>query len=576
MLLGVLPSGFDQESLVPSHVPRPSASRASTSTKAPARFKRRPHRMSHSPLGPKKAQNRKIGLPLEYLLQGATVDPLRAKQVFLDDRIDLLPTFWGWDAQCMPGFGRAAFSRPSAHFSRYSAIVKPDHIPRNLHDYRYSKTIFSNATGEHWKIGIDVGLSVWSCLPIYSMNTGKITDIAFVATPPIGQRRPYERAQLKNDFSNATLPPKVLSSRKKMNTKNNYLVEEYDFECLLYTSAGKKTIFSNVSVSEANGVIVATCNIENVEPSIVKNLLNDTSQHVTLALHDKKLDLFWNFSKPCTSKRVSTMNQNIPLDRVISDKSYWKEPIQFINRTLTAVLIVEREKNCFVENWLEHTLSLGFEHVYVYKQVVYGDQVDDLDRLLWKYVQKSQITVIPFFNARFGCNHKDPNRLRYECQDHTHGYLPLYQDAILRFRSSWTLISNANEIIVVPGRSEAEEPNSKSLQNMASTLLSRLDKAYESTKAQKTKIFSLSGFSFGTGKKQGPEPYCPSGMASSNNRAKGRSVDVVNTNKWFLKTETPTIISPDSMTSLNPELIRLDRHLKQYQGALPQNNVVEV
>lgn len=590
ILLGVVPNPLDVDSVAVDTNGRAVLRRPAPRRAASSKIKLYHHHTSHPPPSYKKAVLPKTGLSLEYLLQGAT-NTLPAGPIYSDERVKELPGVWGWEPRCMPGYGRSGFAQVSPNLLNFSAIISRKDIPKDIEHYHFAKTVYSNATGEHWTIGSDVGLSVWSCAPVYryslvaSPSSMTATHISFVATLPTHARDKASVPSLKKDQSNATLPlvVPVRTSKKAPKIRQPAPIEHLDFECIVYTDTGSIILAANVSVGVPHDLVVVTCNTSLLSPAILKQLSSQDSSTPTLALHDKALNIFWNYSKPCNPPRLrADVPSTTSAQSLISNRKYWETSDRVASHGLTAVLIVEAEKYCFLSFWLSRAFSLGFEHIYVYKQVLYTSSPDDVDKLLLPYVQKGLITVVPFFDARDGCNEPYISQRRFSCDTHGGNYYPLYQDAVQRFRAKWMLVADVNEIIFLPHASIASG-NTTSKSNSSTTpstsqsngLLQALERASHHWGRHTTQA-SLTGFSHGTGRKQVPRPYCILGDAGDPfNSSVARSDRLAASGKWFLRNQFPFVISEPTMR-ISPDEVRLNRYLRQFQGALPDNNMVNM
>ena len=586
VLLGVIPNPLESEPIsTGSHeqVPRPRP----PYKKIPAsKIRLRRHKMSHPPPDYKKPVPRKDGLSLEYLLDGASNHPVKGP-IYLDDRIENIPSMWGWEPRCMPGYGRSGLSRVSPRLSNFSAIINPKDVPSDLNNYFYAHTLYSNVTGEHWTIGIDAGVSVWSCAPVYrhttstSPSASQPTHLSFVATRPSRPRNKATWAQLESDQSNSTVPPLLTttSSKKNNQARTSKLANKQDFECLVYTDTGTIILSAEVSGATAHDLVVVTCNISILSSTILNQLISPDTITPTLALHDKSLNIYWNFSKPCNPPllRNDVTEKEKPLE-LIMNRKYWQSVNRPSTHRLTAVLVLDAEKLCFLDSWLSHARALGFDHIYIYKQVLFSSKLDEIDKILLTHVKKGFVTVVPFFDAHYGCNEPNEQLRRYKCHIKPDHYYALYQDALQRFRASWMLVTDVNELVFLP-QSSMQPPGSglknTSTSNSTQSLFQVLERD-SSHWGRHTTQASLSGYSFGTGRKQSSRPYCIAGDSEDPfSHPKARSEYPKVSPHWLLRAHLPFVLS-DATTQFSSMNVRLDRFLRQFEGALPQNNVINL
>lgn len=585
VLLGILPNPLEVDPVSSASNGRSVPHKRVPRKKSDLKTKFYHHHMSHASPSTKKATSPRFGFSLDYLLQGATNDP-SSSPIYLDDRINTLPNIWGWEPRCMPGYGRSGFSLVSPHLSDFSTIVNPKNIPQDIDHYRFPKTVFSNATGEHWAIGKDVGLSVWSSAPVYRYSTVASpssrhpTHLSFIATRPTHPRDKATIRKLSFDQSNTVISPIPKPSHPKKGVIQRAAIplEHSQYECLVYTDAGTIILSANVSLSVGYDLVVVTCNTSILSPAMLKQLTSPDSSLPMLALHDKALNIFWNHSKPCNPPRLrDDVSETQDAQSLISNRKFWQTMEQVPSHSLSAVLIIDEEKPCYLTSWLSHARSLGIEHIYVYKQVHFQSNPDEVDKLLLPHVRKDFVTVVPFFDAHPDCNHPDPLQRLYRCPTHGNRYYPLYQDAVQRFRAKWMFVTDSNELIALPHASIASTPptpRNDTSSNGPSKLAQALERSSRHWGRHITQA-SLSGHSVGSGRGASARPYCIRGDESNPfTSPESRSESTKLMERWILRTQFPFVISEPTMR-IYPDEVRLDRYLRQFQGALPQNNVIQ-
>jgi len=572
---------------------QPSTAPGKTLTPSPPKsgpVKHKPFPIARAPWHPRarKPSPPRTGLSLEYLMMGATTRP-QTSEVYMDPRIEKIGRRWGWNSRCMPGFGRSAISLPSVYFRNFSTEINDSSIPYKIGDYRFIGTVFSNASGEHQRIGIDVGLSVWSCIPIQHSSTGDLTHIAFLATPPVRERDQLMLSKLKRDQTGnntfSSLPDKDISRNFDESINSN-------FECVVYAHGEQIKIPATKTVSTSKEIVSISCPIASIPVPVQVKLVSQDDDGIILALHDMDLNLFWNFSKPCLPVTLDSTTGTSEGQIIASSASYWSSIRVPKRRALTAVLIVRNETSCFLVEWLESMIVLGFDHVYVYKQQALNGVVDHADRLLLKYVRKDFVTVVPFFNSQYRCD-ESTSLDSSKCQVFNVGYKILFQDALWRFPSNWTVLADANEMLILPRLQTSSSNGTLSIdspENIKLSILQALGTASKSVGVH-TKQFMLSQVSFGTGPRRNPQPFCPSTCTSIMGGMQWRAeYDLPSDRRFVMDGAFPyavhapsassTTLSQDNLDRLTVGRIhssnmKLHRYLRAYQGALsPEHNQI--
>jgi hypothetical protein len=475
----------------------------------------------------------------------------------------------------MPGFGRSAFSLPSMDFYNFSNTANFSQLHGNVQNYRFRNTVYSHKSGEHLRVGIDVGLNIWSIIPIID-EKGVITNISVIASPPIRPRdRPLlpELKHQQRSTNNANSTTSNATRSKKLNDKSAWTDSKFRF--ILYGASGAEiTLPVEKTQIPSHNMVILNCAISSEYQIMIQEIVASEKTSYTLALHDQDLNLYWNFSTPCLTRSIKETGGNLVPKSTILNSEVWKQVETPVKHDLSAVLIIRNETLDFVREWLTNFELLGFDHVFVYKQQRLGESLADIDTLLLQYVQKQFVTVQPFFDVQPNCDfiHDFNTHL---CESSTTGYSLLFQDALFRYSSAWMLLVDANEMLIVPSATNTLSNNTlriDSPRDIKSYILNTLKTSLRATGASNGTL-ALSSFSFGSGPKSLPtNPYRKTGtlaMETMNWRA-----EYPTRRRFFATGGFPNLIS-NSVGRIDPFDIRAHAYQIQYKGALLENNQLQ-
>jgi hypothetical protein len=490
----------------------------------------------------------------------------------------------------MPGFGRTGFSTLSSLLQNFN-LSKSVSIPQSeIPYYRFDGTLYSNFSGELLDIGVHAGLSLWSTVPVYGPR-GNLNRFVFIGTPPQGARDPLQWTKIER----VPAPKKVLTTRygvKEVQTSKPQYTERLvtvspsndTYECILTTSLGIERIDATYEIDDTGRVVIISCEVFHL---LSQDRHRIASGQGGLTLHDKELDIYWNFTTPCVAPVLAPKPPEESRDEnSITSLREWRQSSRedLLSRRLTAVLLF-RNETCLLEEWISHYERLGFDHLYIYKQQQMTFKMDLADTILLKYVRRGLVTVVPFFDTG-DCNPMDTLDLN-RCQTYLNGRKTLFHDALYRFRADWMLLADIEDLLTVPKlmRSNIRSAVTNASESLAPSqgetakksrrdqFMNLLQLNAQTVTSAKDFHFGLFQLSYGTGPKSIPQPYCLPAGQTRMEQMHWHSEYAVPSSRFITTAKSPRLVSGPGARLPAHELV-IKRYHRQYQGALDIHNQV--